>query len=276
MKVVATHVALVALLAIAAPIHAQGPPPPAGTPASARPAMLRDVAFEQRLNVLLPLDLAFRDERGREVRLGDYFGPRPVVLALVYYECPMLCTQVLNGLTSALEVLPLEIGRDFTVVTVSFDPQETPALAAAKKRTYMERYRRPGAAAGWHFLTGGEASIRRLTDAVGFRYAYDERIDQFAHAAGITVLTPEGRLARYFYGIEYPPRDLRFALVEAAQHKIGSPVDRLLLFCYHYDPTTGKYGLMTMRLVRAGGLATIAALSGFILMMNWKEKKSSR
>lgn len=292
-------VAAALFVAIASAPRAQGPlPPTPGPTAATRPPMLRDVGFDQRLNAQVPLDLTFRDEHGRPVALAEYFGTRPVVLALVYYECPMLCTQVLNGLVSALNVLPLEVGRDFSVVAVSFDPGETSELAAAKKRSYLERYRKtpekgygpfsaspPGkkgpypfleADAGWHFLTGEEASIRRLAEAVGFRYAYDAPSDQYAHAAGMTVLTPAGRLARYFYGIEYAPRDLRLALVEASQHKIGSPIDRLLLFCYHYDPATGTYGLLTMRLVRIGGIVTVLALGTFIVVMRRKEKRCTR
>jgi protein SCO1/2 len=239
-----------------------------------RPAPLREVAIEQRLDAQVPLDLAFRDERGRDVTLGDYFGRRPVVLSLVYYECPMLCTLTLNGLVRALKVLAFDVGRELEVVTVSFDPRETPALAAAKKETYLREYGRPGAAAGWHFLTGENEAIARLTEAVGFRYAWVPEEGQYAHAAAIVVLTPDGRIARYFYGVEYAPRDLRLGLVEAAAGRIGTAVDQLLLYCYRYDPTTGKYGAIAINLVRAGGVATVLALGGFVLVMWRRERRS--
>ncbi len=209
--------------------------------------------IEQRLGEKVPLDLAFHDEAGQPVRLQKYFQQKPVVLVLAYYRCPRLCTEVLNGLESGLEAIPLDIGRDFNVLTVSFDPRETPELAAAKKVPYIEKYGRGGAAEGWHFLTGDETSIKQLTEAVGFHYHYDPRSDQFAHASGIMILTPEGKLARYFYGIRYSPRDLRLGLVEASAEKIGSPVDQLLLFCFHYDPTTGQYTPAIMNFVRDGG-----------------------
>src|SRR5207249_2954522 len=197
-----------------------------GTPASVVPKALREVGFDQHLNEPIPLDITFADEHGQTVRLGEFFGRRPVVLALVYYDCPMLCTQVLNSLTSTLGVLSLDPGRDFEIVTVSFDPREKSALAAAKKATYLERYKRPGAAAGWHFLTGDESSIKRLTSAVGFRYVWDDDLKQFAHPTGITVLTAEGRLSRYLFGVEYWPRDLRFALIDASAGRIGSRVEQ--------------------------------------------------
>lgn len=243
-----------------------------GVPAAQMPEVLREVAYEQRLDAQLPLDAPFRDESGRPVRLGDYFTGRPVVLALVYYDCPMLCTQVLNGLVASLRVLSFEAGREFDVVAVSFDPREKPELAAAKRRSYLERYGRSGVENGWHFLTGDEQAITRLTSAVGFRYVYDKETSQFAHPAGITVVTPAGRLARYFFGIEYAPRDLRFALVEASDGRIGSPVDQVLLYCYHYNPATGKYGLVTMRLVRLGGILTVLALGMFIVLMQRRER----
>ena len=246
-----------------------------GIPSSAVPAPLREIGFDQNLDRVVPLDIPFSDEGGRAVRLGAYFGARPVVLALVYYDCPMLCTQVLNSLTSTLKVLSLEPGRDFEIVTVSFDPREKPALAAAKKAVYLDRYKRPGAAGGWHFLTGEQASIERLTHAAGFRYVWDERLRQFAHPTGITVLTPQGRLSRYLFGVEYGPRDLRFALVEASAGKVGTPVDQVLLYCYHYDPETGRYGLVIMRVVRLAGAATVLALASFIAIMIRREKAIS-
>jgi protein SCO1/2 len=247
-------------------------PQPVGPPASEKPAIVREVGVDQRLNERVPLDLAFADENGREVRLGDYFGRRPVVLALVYYECPMLCTQVLNGLVSALRVLAFDAGREFDVVAVSFDPGEGPDLARAKRQAYLERYGRPGTAEGWHFLTGTPASIERLTRAVGFRYAYDKPRDQFAHGAAITVLTPSGVISRYFYGIEYAPRDLRLGLIEASANRIGSLADQVLLLCYHYDPMTGRYGFIALTLVRIGAVLTVAALATFY----WFERRRTR
>ena len=244
--------------------------------AADRPAALRDVGFEQRLDAQLPLDIALRDERGEAVRLGDYFGDKPVVLSLVYFECPMLCTLSLNGLASALDVLSFDVGDEFEVVTVSFDHSETPDLASAKKATYLERYGREGADAGWHFLTGDEASVKRLTEAVGFQFAWDPETEQWAHPAGVLVATPDGRLARYLYGVEYAPKDLRLALVEAAQHRIGSPVDELLLYCYKYDPATGKYGAQIMTAVRAGGVLTVATLVGFIVVMRRRELRAAQ
>jgi protein SCO1/2 len=245
-------------------------------PAAGLPRALRDVAFEQRLGEALPLDVALRDEAGKSVRLGDYFGRRPVVLSLVYYECPMLCTLTLNGLVSALGVVTLEPGREFELVTVSFDPRDTPEKAAARKQAYLSRYRKPGAAAAWHFLSAAPDAIARITDAVGFRYAWDEETRQFAHPAGVLVATPDGRIARYLYGIEYAPKDLRLALVEASAGTVGRPVDRLLLFCYQYDPATGGYGVAIMRVVRLGGILTVLALAGFIAVMLRRERALAR
>jgi len=244
-----------------------------GMPAGISPNELKQVSFEQNLGVQVPLDLPFRDETGRAVQLSQYFTGRPVVLALVYYECPMLCVQALNGLVKSLKVLALEPGRDYAIVTVSFNPEETPAQAAAKKDEYVARLKRPGAADAWHFLTGTEASIRLLTDTVGFHYVYDAATKQFAHPTGMIVLTPEGKTSKYVYGIDYGPRDLRLALVEASDHKIGTPVDRLLLYCYHYDPTTGKYGLVLMNVLRLAGVLTVAMIGGFILLMRRREKR---
>jgi protein SCO1/2 len=236
-----------------------------------RPPALREVAIDQRLDQQVPLDLAFRDESGAPVSLGQYFGTRPVILSLVYYECPMLCTLVLNGLVRALRVLTFDAGREFEIVTVSFNPRETPELAATKKATYLGEYDRPGAAAGWHFLTGDADAITRLTAAVGFHYTYVPEEKQFAHAAVIMVLTPDGRISRYFFGVEYSPRDLRFGLIDAAGRKIGTAVDHLLLYCYRYDPATGKYGVIVMNLMRAGGVVTVLALAGFIFVMRRRE-----
>jgi protein SCO1 len=238
-----------------------------------RPAALRGVGIDQLLNEQVPLDLMFRDEAGKSVRLGDYFGKKPVILALVYYRCPMLCTLTLNGLERTMRVMPFDVGDQYTIVTVSFDPRETPDLAAAKKQEYLAHYERPGGAAGWHFLTGEESSIRRLTAAVGFHYNYDPQSGQYAHTTGLVVLTPQGKIARYFYGVEFSPRDLRLSLVEASANKIGSPVDEILLFCFHYDPATGKYGLVIMRVIQFAGAMTVLALGSFIAMMMLREKE---
>jgi len=242
---------------------------------NALPPLLQGVNIEQRLGEQVPLDLTFHDESGAPVRLEKYFGSKPVVLVLAQYRCPRLCTEVLNGLTDGLAGLSTyDIGDKFTVLTVSFDSRETPELAAEKKKAYVARYGRPGAADGWHFLTGDETSIRRLTEAVGFHYHYDPQHDQFAHASGIMIVTPEGKLARYFYGIHYPSSDLRLGLVEASAGKIGSPVDALLLFCFHYDPSTGRYSLAVMNVVRLGGLLTLLALGTFMAVL-WRRDRRS-
>ncbi len=231
------------------------------------PDALLEVGIEQQLDGQLPLDAVFRDESGNEVQLGDYFNEKPVVLALVYYQCPMLCNQVLNGLTSSLSVLEFDVGDEFEVVAVSFDPREDHEVATAKKRAYVDRYGREGSERGWHFLTGEDEMIRRLTSAAGFRYSFDEKIGQYAHASAIMVITPEGRLARYFYGIEYAPRDLRLALVEASENRIGSPVDQLLLYCYQYDPATGRYGAVVMNMMRIGGLVTVLGIVAMMVLL---------
>ena len=232
-----------------------------------RPELLKDVGIDQKLNDSIPLGLTFRDETGQTVELREFFGHGPVILTLVYYNCPMLCTQVLNALNRSLKEIPMDIGKQFSVVTLSIDPSERPVLASAKHEMYTGIYGRPGAAAGWHFLTGDEPNIKQLAAAVGFRYAYDPDSHQFAHASAIFVLTPEGKLSRYFYGIQYPPRDLRLGLVEASAGKIGSPVDQLLLFCYHYDPQTGKYGLLISRIVRAAAALTVLGIAFLILIL---------
>jgi protein SCO1/2 len=237
---------------------------------SGLPKALNGVGIDQKLDEQLPLDLAFRNEKGEIVKLGDYFGKKPVVLSLVYYQCPMLCNQVLNSMVTAFKVMAFNPGQEFEVVTVSFDPRETPALASAKKNTYVNylpEAKRSLAASGWHFLTGDEPNIKRLTEAVGFRYHFDEATNQFAHASAIYVTTPQGKLARYFYGIEYAPRDLRLGLIEAAENKIRSPVDQLLLYCYHYDPATGKYGAVVMNMMRLGGVVTLIAIVGLLLVL---------
>jgi protein SCO1/2 len=279
-SVVKILVVAAALIVAASPVAAQmsGAPAPGykrdpGMAASAVPAPLREIGFDQNLNAPVPLDTTFRDEAGRTVRLGGYFGKRPVVMVFAYYDCPMLCTLVINGLSSALNVLSLSPGTDFEIVTVSFDARDTPASASAKKAAYLDRYKRAGAAESWHFLTGDQASIDRLTRAAGFRYVWDQDTKQFAHPTGVIVLTPDGRLARYLFGIEYGPRDLRFAIVEASAGNIGSAVDSLLLYCYHYDPMTGRYGLAIMRAMRLAGAATVLALGTFIVVMVRREKR---
>ena len=249
-------------------VDAQSPLPQErpGEPTAAKPGLLSKIGIDQRLNNQVPLDLPFVDETGKAVKLGDYFGKRPVLLALVYYECPMLCTQVLNGVTGALKVLNFDVGREFDVIAVSINPKEGPGLASQKKQAYIERYGRPQTAAGWHFLTGEEENIQKLAAAVGFRYAYDEEIKQYAHGAGVELLTPKGVIARYFYGIEFAPRDIRLGIVEASEERIGSVIDAALLLCYHYDPSTGKYGAAALRMVRVGALATIAAFGMFLFV----------
>ncbi|HEX7175062.1 MAG TPA: SCO family protein [Pyrinomonadaceae bacterium] len=231
------------------------------------------MSIEQKLNEQVPLDAVFRDEAGREVRLGDYFRKgKPVVLALVYYECPMMCNQILNALSGSLVAVSFTAGTEFEVVTISFDAREGPELAARKKATYMKRYGRgEGGDAGWHFLTGGQESIDRITKAVGFNYVWDEQSKQFAHSSAIMVATPEGKLSHYFYGIDYAPKELRLALVEASAGKIGSPVDQLILFCYHYDPITGKFAPV-MNVVRAGGVLTVLGLVALIVVLRRKTR----
>jgi protein SCO1/2 len=232
------------------------------------PASLQGVGIEQKLDQQLPLNLTFKDEYGQQVALSKYFeSKKPVLLALVYYRCPMLCTQILSGVESSLKAVSFNPGRDFEVVSVSFDPKDTTEIAAAKKQMYVKRYGRPDTANGWHFLTGDPANIKALTDAVGFHYKYDPKTDQFAHASGIMIVTPDGRLSRYFYGVEYAPRDVRLGLVEASQNKIGSPVDQVLLFCFHYDPATGKYGAVAMNMVRFAGAAFVLIGGAFLLIV---------
>ena len=238
------------------------------------PKFADDIGIDQRLDEQVPLDLEFTDSEGRSVKLGDYFGDRPVLLSLVYYECPMLCTQVLNGQLRSFRALSFDIGKEFEVVTVSIDPGETPKLAAAKKKEYVGRYGREKAADGWHFLTGSQEEITRLAEAVGFNYSYDSETDLYIHGSGIMVLTPTGKLARYYYGIDYGVKDLRLGMVEAADNKIGSPVDQLLLTCYQYDPSTGKYGFAIMSSLRIGGFATVAALVGFVTVMIIRDRNT--
>ena len=229
-------------------------------PANVRPPGLQNVGIEQHLDGQIPADLNFRDESGKAVRMGDYFGSKPVILNLVYYNCPMLCGEVLSGLESALRVLKFDVGKEFDVLTVSFDPRETPEMATKKKAEILKRYGRAGAALGWHFLTGPQKSIDALTKAAGFQYQYDPKTGQFAHATAIMVLTPEGKIAQYYYGVEYAPKDLRLGLIEASQNKIGTLADQVLLYCYHYDPNTGKYGAIISRVLQLSALATVVGL----------------
>jgi protein SCO1/2 len=237
------------------------------------PAILREVSIAQRLNEQIPPEIVFRDENGKEVHLGDYFGKRPIVLSLVYFDCPALCTEVLNGELRTMKAISFGLGKDFEAVTLSFEPKDTPALAKAKRDVYAGQYGRPGAVESWHFLTGEQPSIDALTQAAGFHYAYDSSSRQYAHAAAILVLTPGGRIARYFYGTQYPARDFRLGLVEASEGKIGTPTDHALLYCYQYDPMTGKYGLMVMNVVRAAGILTVLVLGIFMLVMFRRERK---
>jgi protein SCO1 len=220
--------------------------------------------LEQKLNSQVPLDAVFHDEHGNPVKLGSYFGSKPVILALAYYECPNLCTLVLNGVLQTAQELKFDAGKDYQIVVVSFDARERPGLAAAKKETYFERYGRPGTADGWHFLTGDAIAIGRLTRTVGYSVAYDERTRQFAHPSVIMVLTPAGRVARYFPGIEYPPRDVRLALIAASQEHIGSVADRVFLLCFHYNPATGKYGVLIGRVIQLAGIGSALALACYI------------
>lgn len=240
-----------------------------------KPPILQDIRIDQRLDAQLPLDAIFRDESGKSVRLGQYFGKKPVILSFAYYECPMLCTLVLNGLTKGLRVIPFDMGNQFEVVNISINPREGPDLAAAKKASYVREYGRPGAEQGWHFLTGDEAAIQQVTKAAGFRYVWDPTTGQYAHATGIMIVTPKGRLSRYFYGIEYAGQDLRLGLVEAADEKIGTLADQVLLYCFHYDPVTGKYGLAITRIIRVVGTATALALGVFMLVMFRRERRSA-
>jgi protein SCO1/2 len=268
------------MAAAARPVAAQEFPSPAGGggvagKAAELPTPLKNVGYDQKLGAQVPLGLPFVDDAGRPVRLGDYLGRRPVVFALAYFRCPMLCTVVMSDMAAALKVLSLDAGRDYDIVVVSFDPHDTPGLARAKKQEMVERAGHPGTAAGWHFLTGGQREIDALTRAVGFRYYWDGETRTFAHAAGLLVLTPSGRVARYFYGIEYPPRDLRLALVESSGERIGTPVDRLLLYCFHYDPVVGKYSATAVNILRLGGALTVFGLALMVVLLKRREQPAT-
>lgn len=258
------------------PLYAPKTYDPSQSEGTGLPKVLKEVGIEQRLNEQLPLDTEFKDESGKTVKLGEYFNKKkPVILALVYYECPMLCNEVLNGLVGGLKGVSFDAGKDFDVIAISFDARENdkPDLAKNKKESYLNRYERANAINGWHFLTGTQESIDAVTKAVGFNYKYDAATNQFAHAGGFTVITPEGKISKYFYGIEYAPKDIKFAIQESSQDKIGSPVDQLMLYCYHYDPATGKYGLAILNVIRIGGIITLLGLGGmFFVFRRYKRK----
>ncbi|HEY3348832.1 MAG TPA: SCO family protein [Thermoanaerobaculia bacterium] len=249
---------------------AQGAPP-AEAPLPAPP--VKDIGFDQKIGDLVPLDLAFKDEAGKTVHLRDYLGKKPVVLSLVYFDCPMLCGMTTDGLVRSLRALRMSVGTEFDVLSVSFDPRETSELASVKKGPVMRQYGRKGGAEGWHFLTGDKASVDALTKAVGFRYVWDAEQKQYAHATGVLVLTPQGRIARYFFGIEYPAKDLRLGLIEASEEKLGSVVDQLLLLCYHYDPKVGRYTATVRNFLRGGAVLTIFAVAGLVLTLLKREKR---
>ncbi len=244
-------------------------------PSNGMPTALKKVGIEQKLNGQLPLEAVFKDENGNEVKLGNYFsGKKPVILALVYYECPMLCNEVLNGLTGSLKGISFDAGKEFDVVAISFDTRENdkPDLTKNKKQSYLERYNRPGSTDGWHFLTGKQSEIDKVTKAVGFNYTFDKQSNQFAHAGGITIITPQGRISRYFYGIDYSPKDVKFGIMESAENKIGNPAEQLYLYCFHYDPSTGKYGFAILRVMRLMAFATILGI-GVMLFLFWRRSK---
>jgi protein SCO1 len=236
-------------------------------PANVRPPGLKNVGIKQNLNQFMPANLEFTDDLGRKVRLGDYFGNKPLILNFVYYSCPMLCGEELSGLESALRVLKFDIGKEFEVVTISFDPKDTPEAAAKKKGEFLRRYKRAGAEQGWHFLVGQPDAIRAATEAAGFQYQYDPQTQQFAHSTAILLLTPQGKISQYYYGVEYAPKDIRLGLVAASQNKIGNLADELLLYCYHYDPDKGKYSATIMRILRLGAIATMLCLGSLFFFM---------
>jgi len=246
-----------------------------GIVASNVPPQFKDVTFAQRLGQKLPLDVQFKDEAGRSVALGEYFGKKPVVLAFVYYQCPLLCTQVMNGISSALRVLPYTPGQEFDIVLVSFDPRDTPEAANAKKHAHLDHWAARQTASGWHFLTGDEAAIKQVTSAAGFTYQWDQETQQFAHVSGLLVTTADGTLSRYFYGVEYSPKDLRLALIDSGNGKVGSVIDELLLYCYQYDPSHGRYGAVFMNIMRLGGVLTLFFIGGFIVLMRRREMRTT-
>jgi protein SCO1/2 len=262
---------IAALLLGACSLDAQTIPGNVGAAAATMPAVLQNVGFEPPLNGPMPLELAFRDETGRSVQLREYFGHKPVVLAFVYYNCPMLCDQVEQGVVGVLRMLSFNPGRDYEVVFVSFDSRETPEMAAEKKKKALVHFRRPETDSGWHFLTGSKESIEAATKAANFRFSFDAKSSLFAHASGVLVLTPDGHISRYFYGVEYPGRDMRLGLVDASAGKIGTPIDHVLLYCYHYDPTAATYSASILKIVRLGGILTILSIVGGILISRRRE-----
>lgn len=264
------------LLLSASAAMAQAVPSSTGPAAQNMPAVLQNVGFEPPLNAHVPLDLAFRDETGRNVQLREYFTQKPVLLALVYYGCPMLCNQTEQGVVGSLRMLSFNPGHDYEVVFVSFDPRESPDMAAQKKESAMAHFRRPETASGWHFLTGTKESIDALTKGANFRYSFDQKSNLFAHASGILLLTPDGRISRYFYGVEYPARDVRLGLVDASAGKIGTPIDRALLFCYQYDPTSARYSASILKIIRLGGVLTILALVAGMLIFRRRDIAAAR
>jgi protein SCO1 len=276
MKNVRTIIGIAALLLAASAAQAQAVPSDMGPTAATLPPALQNVGFEPQLNAQMPLDLSFRDESGRSVQLREYFGQKPVVLAFVYYGCPMLCNQVQQGVVGTLRMLSFNPGRDYEVVFVSFDSRETPDMAAGKKKTALSHFGRSGTDSGWHFLTGSQESIDAATHAANFRYNFNAKTNLFAHASGVMVLTPNGRISRYFYGVEYPGRDMRLGLVEASAGKIGTPIDHVLLFCYQYDPTAATYSASILRIIRLGGILTILCIVGGILIFHRRDTRSQQ
>jgi protein SCO1 len=266
------------LMILAQSVFGQYRPPKLGAerPANEPPAILKEVGIDQKLGNKLPLTAKFRDENGKEVQLADYMGDKPVILSLVYYGCPMLCGQILNGLTRSLRALEMTPGKDFKVVTISFDPREKPNLALEKKTNYLKEYRNPSAQENWHWLTGDEADIKAVTEAVGFRYTWDEKFQQFAHGSAIMLITPDGTVSRYFYGIEYSPKDMRLGLTEASGGKVGGLAEMLLLYCFHYDPTQGKYTMLTLRMIQVGGILVLTLLGSFMFVMVRRDIKLNR
>jgi len=266
---------LLAVQATSASVRAQAPfvPKTSLVTENESTSILKAVKFDQHLGVQLSLDTEFRDESGKTVKLREYFGKRPIVFALVYHECPMLCNVVLNNMVSSLRSLEFMPGQEYDVLTISIAPNETSALASAKKRGYVTKFQKIETLPHWHFLTGDEPNIRKIADEVGFHYAWDAKSGEYAHASGIMILTPDGKISRYFYGVEYPTRDLRFGIMEASEEKIGSPIAQVLLMCFHYDPTTGKYSLAVMRILQAAGLVTVIGIGMSIVTMLRRERR---
>jgi protein SCO1/2 len=276
MRIVRHISIIVALLTASSALQAQTVPGNVGPTSATMPPALQNVGFEPPLNGQMPLDLHFQDETGRDVQLGEFFGQKPVVLAFVYYNCPMLCDQIQMGVIGTLRMLSFNPGRDYQVVFVSFDTRETPEMAAAKKKTALAHFRRPETVSGWHFLTGSKESIEAATSAANFRFRFDAKSNLFAHASGVLVLTPDGRISRYFYGVEYPGRDMRLGLVDASAGKIGSPIDHVLLFCYHYDPSSATYSASILKIVRLGGILTVLCIAGGIFIFRRREIRLGR